>query len=140
MPKVILYVDDEPGYSLPYRLELELRGYNIIYCETVEQTMEQFAKPQGTFDCVVLDIIMAPGTIFTPVETNDGLDSGLLLFKQLRMTHPQIPVVVVTARPDEKVQQTFAGDSNVSVLRKSETLTPFNVADEVDKKGKKNNA
>jgi CheY-like chemotaxis protein len=104
MSEIVLFIDDEPDFMLPFVLELRDSGYEVRCCETVEELFEVMNPssplPEGTaelqhVDCVVLDIMMAHGSL--PREkTRQGLRTGVVLYEILRERWPEVPVVVHT--------------------------------------------
>lgn len=82
--KRILIVDDEPRIVKLLALKLRLCGYDIVTAASGPEALEKIR--QESPDLVVLDIIMP------------GMD-GLEVIRQVR-GFSAIPVIVITARPD----------------------------------------
>lgn len=81
MKQRILVVDDELGPRESFRMLLKDR-FDVCTASNGEQALE--AVREGEFLLVFLDLRMP------------GLD-GIQVLKELRETHPELPVVVVTA-------------------------------------------
>ncbi|MBI4180884.1 MAG: response regulator, partial [Chloroflexi bacterium] len=104
---LILAVDDEPDICRLMKRVLESAGYQVITTTDSNQVLELVA--QRNPDLVLLDILM-PGK------------SGMEVFQELKRSHPDVGVIMVTA----------VGDANVAIetLREGAydyLLKPFNV-------------
>lgn len=127
---VVLFVDDEPEWTTAYRLELELAGYDLANCFSADQTLQWIAAQKRPPAVVVLDIIMQPGEAYTMEETKDGLETGFLLFRDIRARFPSVPVVILTSLKTEEVQTELGKD--IVVLEKSASVPPAAFREEVD--------
>lgn len=78
----VLFVDDEEGLLELYRSAFSREGYIAAIARDVEAAREVLTSAQ--VDCVVLDIRL-PGT------------SGLVLLREIKSSHPRLPVVLSTA-------------------------------------------
>jgi len=92
--KRILLVDDDPTVRDSLNDVLAGEGYQIIAAEDGQQALELANK--SAVDLVLLDLNM-------PVK--NGWDT----FEQLTREHPFIPVVIVTARPNQLFTALGAG-------------------------------
>ena len=87
-PRVILLVDDSPTQLGQMQLLLEHEGYKSLSAPTAEDALE--IAGQQPIDLVVTDLEM-PGM------------SGLDLVMMLKMQHPNLPVILTTARGSEEL-------------------------------------
>jgi DNA-binding response OmpR family regulator len=97
----ILMIDDDRTYSEPLQWQLNLDHYEVDYHQSVKTVVTKngvclVSRP----DCMIVDIMLPSGDIYTSEQTHSGKDTGLLLIRDLRKTFPDVPVVVVTVRDD----------------------------------------
>ncbi|MCF8239170.1 MAG: response regulator transcription factor [Saprospiraceae bacterium] len=90
MSHQILIVEDESSIRESLTLNLELEGYEVTSCADAVLAMAQIQSRQ--FDLILLDI-MLPGM------------SGLDLCAHIRITHRDVPILLLTARdtPEDRV-------------------------------------
>ena len=113
--KRILLVDDDPTVRDSLNDVLVAEGYGVIPAENGQQALDR-AK-QVPVDLVLLDLNM-------PVK--NGWDT----FEQLTREHPLIPIIIVTARPNQFFTAVSAGAGALlekpmdipTLLRAMETL------------------
>lgn len=84
-PKVLL-VDDEPKVCAALAGVLTSEGYDVLYVDDGDEAIRTFRA--GLFDIVLLDLRM-PGK------------SGWETFAQLTWSRPLLPVIIITALPDQ---------------------------------------
>jgi CheY-like chemotaxis protein len=90
----ILLADDDPGVRGSLSDVLVSEGYVVIPANDGQQALELAASDQ--FDLALLDLNM-------PVK--NGWDT----FEQLSRDHPLLPVIIVTARPNQLFTAVGAG-------------------------------
>ncbi|PSQ78112.1 MAG: hypothetical protein BRD37_03575 [Bacteroidetes bacterium QH_8_67_23] len=84
-PRHVLVVDDEKNIRLTLRQVLEEEGLRVDTASDGDDALGKVRAASGPdFDLVLLDLRM-PGT------------GGMEVLRQLRETHPELPVVVFTA-------------------------------------------
>ena len=125
VPARVLMIDDEPLFVEGYRLELELDGYDVRLVTTVDAALDYLATEGRETDCVVLDLMMLPGSRFRLEDTRGGLHTGVPVAKWVRQNHPHIVVIVLTNLADDEAARDLGGD--ITFLRKPEVL-PFELA------------
>ena len=83
---MILIVDDDPGIRLSLRLLLTRNGYEVVMASNPKEAMTvvRSAKPE----LVLLDMNFSRAT---------SGDEGLTLLKQMKVFHPDVPVILMTA-------------------------------------------
>lgn len=84
-PPHILVIDDEPGIRRLIRRHLEPEGIQVLTAGTGSDGLELVRK--DTVDLVLLDLFMP-------------LMNGPEFIRELRKTHPALPVIIVTGYPD----------------------------------------
>jgi CheY-like chemotaxis protein len=90
----ILLADDDPTVRDSLKDVLESEGYTVIPAENGNQALDLAAALQ--FDLVLLDLNM-------PVK--NGWDT----FEELTRRHPLLPIIIVTARPNQLFTAVNAG-------------------------------
>jgi CheY-like chemotaxis protein len=84
----ILCVDDEPGFLQALRRDFRKRPYRLVTASSGEKALALARETR--FDAAVLDVTM-PGM------------SGHELLKALRLLDPELPIVILTGRPEDEV-------------------------------------
>ena len=90
----ILLVDDEPAIRQMFTRLLTGEGYHVAPATNGVEAIELASRTQ--FDLLLLDLNMP------------GLD-GWETFEQLTAKHPLLPVIVITARPNQRFTALAAG-------------------------------
>lgn len=83
----ILLVEDEPNIAHGIVFNLREEGYEVVHVETGEEALQQVWEEP--FALVVLDL-MLPGI------------NGLEVCRQLRNQDPRLPILMLTAKSEEK--------------------------------------
>ena len=97
--RALILVDDDPLFREMARDYLGPRGFRVVVCETGAACLAAVDREAGSGvpPAVAADIVM-------PTMDNQGFLGGLELLEKLRRAHPEVPVVAVTAYPDENVK------------------------------------
>ncbi len=86
MKKRILVADDDSAVRESLGLVLQSEGYDVVFAESGNETVAKFLSVP--YDLVLLDLNM-PHT--------DGWEA----FEWLSKVHPLMPVIIITARPNQ---------------------------------------
>ena len=81
MTKTILFVEEEKMPMLFYIKSLERKGYKVIQCLDTDSCMKFITKGIPDLVAIIIDIMMPPGNVFSMEESEDGLITGILLYK-----------------------------------------------------------
>ncbi len=92
-PKVLL-VDDEPKICAALAGALVSEGFEVVFVESGDEAIHAFSD--GIFDIVLMDLRM-PGK------------SGWETFSLLAWSRPLLPVIIITALPDQQASAKAAG-------------------------------
>jgi DNA-binding response OmpR family regulator len=84
--KHLLLVEDDPAIARPLVRALEREGFAVEHVEAGEPALERVGS--GGLDLVVLDLTL---------PDVDGLD----VCRQIRSSHPALPILMLTARREE---------------------------------------
>jgi DNA-binding response OmpR family regulator len=96
--KTILLADDDAAIRQTLSQVLIQERYEVVLASTGREAAEKFISHLP--DLVLLDIGM---------PDHDGWDT----FSLMNQTHPEVPVIIITARPD---QERYAASSRVAAL------------------------
>lgn len=99
----IAVVDDDLGMLSATGEFLGASGFSTIKFSSAEEFLE--SGWAAKVDCLLLDIHL-PGI------------SGIMLWRQLYVSHPQLPIILMTALDDDALRQQDIGEDSVTVLRK----------------------
>ena len=80
----ILWVDDDVNKMslLSDRVELERKKINVIDIDNVDKFLEFIINDTRDIDCIIFDMLMAPGRL-NRTETQNGTRTGIPLYKEL---------------------------------------------------------
>jgi len=97
--RALILVDDDPLFREMACDYLGRQGFRVVICETGTACLAAVDREAGSGvpPAVAADIVM-------PTMDNQGFLGGLELLEKLRRAHPEVPVVAVTAYPDENVK------------------------------------
>lgn len=121
--KKVLFIDDE-RHKLAYYIEaVEEADYEVEFCETAALGLARLRERCAEFDLVILDVQMpTPGGI-TPVDTNNGLETGFWLLRQARelIETNTLPVIIFSNRSLDVLDTALVEHRNL--LPRSELLS-----------------
>jgi DNA-binding NtrC family response regulator len=95
----ILLIDDDKFYVEPLLWELNEQKFNVIYCKSIDNILGENGKlKEEQPDCILLDIMMPRGDMYSKKETDAGKDTGLRLLADIYKERPNVPVIIITVR------------------------------------------
>jgi len=106
---------------------MESKGFQVIQEQHPDRAIEFAKKEKGNLCAIILDVMMRSGG-FAPDETNQGLRTGMLVFRELQKICPSVPVVVLTNVSNEETLAGFRDAENVQVLQKLR-MPPFELTE-----------
>ncbi|MCK4762067.1 MAG: hypothetical protein KAW12_07700 [Candidatus Aminicenantes bacterium] len=99
--KRILLIEDEK--EMNFRLINRLKEiYDVVHARSINAAINalELSKQQGKeFDLTILDIMMSPGSHYTTEETNEGIETGWVFYKD-KFENLNTPVVIWTRNRD----------------------------------------
>src|SRR5271169_439864 len=114
----ILFIDDLIEEIRAFSKALEREGHTV---EKVTEPDEALKKLRTTsYDVLVLDIMMPPGSYIQHPDNKEGMITGILLLQDIRKEFPNIPAVVLTNVGRSEVLQPLYSMRKVKVLQKIE--------------------
>lgn len=109
-PERILLIEDEPHLAQGIQFNLEMEGYHVTHADTGERGLAVLEKQP--FDIIVLDLMLP------------GID-GLEVCRRTRKILPQLPILMLTARAEEKDRVAGLETGADDYLTKPFNLTEF---------------
>jgi CheY-like chemotaxis protein len=100
----ILIIDDDRFLTTSIQSALHSRGYSLTVLNKARELTEN-PDVIHQHDLVLLDLMMRkpPGLVINP-----GEETGEALFRLIRQTHKDIPVIIMTGKENEEVETTFS--------------------------------
>ena len=101
----VLYIDDEADtekFASKFDIFRE-GGINVIPIISVGDALPQIRDLQNEIKLIILDIIMPPHNTYTLEETSGGTETGLRLLQDIRQNFPNIPIMIVSIRRKQVV-------------------------------------
>jgi len=98
----ILLIDDEKLPMDYYIRAFKMRSCSVKQYLDPDSVLDYVKNKKPHLDAIVLDIMMLPGQKYIDEDTNNGLKTGILLYKDLRAFYPKTPVIFLTnvSNPD----------------------------------------
>ncbi len=99
----LVLVDDDPVFRGQAQERLEKLNYRVVTCDGADEALRAVKEFSRTFlPIVVTDIVY-------PTSDGRGFLGGIELVEKLRSEQPEVPVIVVTAYPDDNVASKVSG-------------------------------
>jgi FixJ family two-component response regulator len=114
-PKVVAFVDDDPGARKAFKRLLSASGYQVLVYDSAEQFLACPIAP--AVYCLVVDIHLGAGM--------SGLELGETLARSERRP---MPIIFMTASDDPGVRERAIGLGCVAYLTKPFTTGDLNAA------------
>lgn len=125
---MILFIDDETRRMDSYVQELILSKFDVTFKQDVDEALAFFEEYYKQINLIILDIMMPPGETFKDVDV--GLRTGVYFYEKIRPVAPNLPVIIFTNVPVEKLGNRFLSEKNCWVLRKKDCL-PFEMVQQI---------
>ncbi|MFA6554291.1 MAG: hypothetical protein WCS89_02170 [Candidatus Paceibacterota bacterium] len=76
---------------------IEKLGLTVIFCRNTKEVLQSFEKPEDERPFLLItDNLLAHGGEFKSSETNGGRDTGVAIYKKLRLQDPRLPIIIHT--------------------------------------------
>ena len=104
MKKTILFVDDDSYWSQNYQDQLS-KNNTVVYKSSADGAIAELSLNGGSFDLVILDVMMDTPDSVDLVETEGGMMTGVWILGKLKdlLQEKKMPVVVLTNRAKKVV-------------------------------------
>ena len=116
----VLIVDDDRFEVLRLIEILEAKGYSTAKANNADDALILVEKLSDRLKLAVLDIMMPVdnSSKFTVEEAKGGWETGKVLFQRIRKFLPNLPVLVLTASPDQGLREYFIKQPKTAFLYK----------------------
>jgi len=128
MDKIILFIDDEWAPNRPYFDELKDQRFVCEHCRGTDAAWAFLVQNKNRVALIVLDIMMDPGERYKDEDTHSGLTTGVFLFKDLRKSYPDIPIIVLTHVLNQETLDGFSQDQKEYIRQKTDCM-PFELVE-----------
>jgi CheY-like chemotaxis protein len=123
--KKILWIDDDINrFSLmPYIDEFNEQGFTIIRVENPDEIGEKLSSNNNDFLCIIVDISMPPGEKISFGDAKGGMQTGLVILKELvEKTDLKAKKVVFTIVENAEVRE-YCKNKQIPYLQKHKYFT-----------------
>lgn len=93
---MILFIDDEPEKITGYTQAFELSGFEVVLLSSIDDAYATLEDIPNEVEAIILDVMMPSGIGLDPVDTKDGLETGIRFLEWLKKFHEVIPIVILT--------------------------------------------
>lgn len=116
--KLVLLIDDEQLPMRYYVRALERACFRVERVRNPDDALD-FVRTRGDeIGAIVLDIMMCPGRAYGELDTNEGLNTGVFLYRDIVRLLPYVPVVVLTNISDKETLRLFPHVRNIEIAQK----------------------
>lgn len=110
----VLLIDDDRMPMIYYVHALEAANFTVDHVCMVDDAIERIRNTELKYCAIVLDIMMKPGKKFaTARESDRGLRSGLLLYREAVLLRPETPILVLTNVGNSATLELFPPDAEI---------------------------
>ena len=117
----IFLIEDDSFFVGDIKYILEDENHEVTVCDEPDKAIEQI-DTLNQYDIIILDIMMMAGDMTLEkakeFRYSSALDSGEIIFKLIRRHHPEIKIIVLTARDLGDIQTNFSKEKNTLTLIK----------------------
>ena len=110
----IAFIEDDPICYNTIQPLLEDRGHEVLLYKKADNAVDAI-ETISKCGVIILDLMMRLGTKIAPDEANE---TGIALYKRIRVYAPTVRVVVLTAKSKNGVWNEFEGDKNAFYVEK----------------------
>lgn len=125
---MVLWVDDD--FLTSYVDSFSLNNITLLKAATPDELWETLERHNGKIQLIIMDIMMPIGSNIDSVESKRGLQTGLVLLRQLKSSKfSKIPTLIFTISNDKDIVE-WSAKNNVQLLKKQDTV-PRDLIDSV---------
>jgi DNA-binding response OmpR family regulator len=95
----ILFIEDNPLFYNPASELLEDQGFTIKVVPSANQFVE-LQDNLGGYDLVLIDSMLRLGS---KIKSSEAPETGVAIFRRVRMKHPFMPVIFLSALSREEL-------------------------------------
>jgi CheY-like chemotaxis protein len=121
MPKILI-VDEEVSPADYYIRNLRSHGIDTTYCSSVDEAYKLIQRRGTDFAVIILDIMMPPETRYKDFDTDEGIQTGTLLFSDVRKELPDVPVIILTNVSNPNIINLIDQSTDIEIYQKMDTV------------------
>lgn len=128
--RVILLIDDEEAPNVFYVRALERAGFRVERRTSVDDALDFARGAIQKLALVILDVMMPFGRSYSAEDADDGLRTGVLVYKDIRALSSTVPILVLTVVRNPDILACFEDEPRLKVIRKLD-CTPRQLVQQV---------
>ena len=96
---LVLMIEDEEAPNIYYIRALERAGYTVELRPDPASALDFARQHRDEISIILLDVMMPPGSAYSREETEDGMRTGLLVYRDLQHSNccDKVPVIILTS-------------------------------------------
>lgn len=114
--RIIAFANDNALFSKPRVERLEELGFKVVFCHNASEVLEAFQQSSEKPGMLITDGFLPYGDEFSAEETDDGINTGVALYKRLRATNPKLNIIVYTTENRTFNELRVVNDSYLAVI------------------------
>ena len=123
---MILFVDDEPRIMDSFKFHLEFKlaemGKKLQFFSNVDEAIKFYRENSSEIEMAILDVMMPCGKSIDFKDSNGGMKSGFVFYKQIRKDSLKIPIFIFTNSIDDDIKEEVEKDARAKFLQKTDYL------------------
>jgi DNA-binding response OmpR family regulator len=124
----ILLIDEDKASMHYYVLALKKSDFEVVHCRKPDTALDAIRQDGASFSLIILDSAMPPGQVYASEKTDDGTLTGKLLYRDIRVKLPDVPILILTNFLGLEWIQSAIADKNVKAERKI-NVSPLKLVD-----------
>ena len=120
---MVLIIDDDKSYANMIAALDSRRGYSGYPLYSVARAIDTIKANLRDVECVILDIMMPPGRLYSLDATKEGRYTGVQVFATIRTMLPKVPIFITTVIRDANIIELFEREHLCQLWLKD--LTPM---------------
>ena len=111
----VLLIDDDRFLIDDLKTFIEYAGHTCIIYTGADEVIDNLDS-LNQFDAIILDIMMSRGAYLQQEDLS--FETGELLYQRIRERHPDLKVIIISAKNFSDMQIDFAMEDNVDTISK----------------------
>ncbi len=128
----ILLIDDEKLPMDYYIRAFKMKKFEVKQCFDPDSAIEYARQNKPRPKAIILDIMMSPGKKYTNEDTDNGLKTGILLYKDLRDYYPQVPIIFLTNVSSPQIPRLASETTETLAVIQKIDYPPFELVERVE--------
>jgi CheY-like chemotaxis protein len=125
-----LIVDDRRASTQDFVKIADMEGINAVAATSVDRAVE--VLQESHFDVMICDLMMPGDRLFSELETQGGLRTGIFLCQYVRLHFPDMIILVLTARTVSDFDRDFLFGLGIKIFNKSD-ITQIELVEHIKK-------